>query len=449
MSEVAQGQLSTGRLEVLLLLATRVAVLAFAVVGQSLLAYTLQPEGRGAYAICVLFGVLASVVCTPGTDRGAQYFVVARRTSLSQGVSVAFAICLVGSAAAASVALLLINSDLQFFQNADKSSFYLALSLIPLVSFSTATHRQIAGLRRFIHLAAFSLIRSVAIVLAITALVWKLELGVNGAIAALAIGHLAMTVFGVLDLRRNCGLAFEMPSRTALVWVLRYGLKEYVAKVGTAVEFRLGGLLLAFLASRGEIGLLSAGIGLITRVLIIPNSIATYLLPRVAGEDSGRSDLVAFCCRLTCWVTGALLLGWSAVSAPLVPFLLSDAFAPVIRLTWIMAIGVCATAGAEILIEYFRGTNRPQVASGAIWIGLSANASLLFALFPILGVEGAAWALTGGMLGRGIFLAAMFRRIARVPLNAMLMLRPDDLSYLWNAGQKLLSQLRNNAPSAL
>lgn len=423
----------------MLLLFTRIAVLAFAVIGQSLLAYALQPEGRGSYAICVLFGVLSSVICTPGTDRGTQYFVMAKQMSLSQGISIAFSICLIGSILATGVALPLIHSDLQFFQNADTASFHLALALIPLVSLSTATHRHLAGLRRFVSLMVVSLIRSGVIVLANITLVWTLKLGVTGAIASLALGHLALTVFGLWDLRRNCGLTFEVPARTEFEWVINYGLKEYIAKVGAAVDYRIGGLLLGFIAGRGDIGLLTAGSALITRVLIIPDSVATYLLPRIVGENAGRPVLAAFCCRVTMWGTGLLLLVWFAVGGLLVPLLLSEAFVPVVRLSWIMSIGVCGAAGAEIFIAFFKGTNRPIVASWAVWCGLAAHAILLLTLYPVIGVEGAAWAMTGGFLCRGVFLAFMFHRTTGLSLSSTLLLRPGDLTYLWSAGRSLWS----------
>ena len=115
---------------------------------------------------------------------------------------------------------------------------------------------------------------------------------------------------------------------------------------------------------------------LITKFLHIPSALSSYLLPRVAGDDAGRPELAAFCARITWWAVGVLLLVWLVVSTPLTPLLLSPAFAPVIRLTWIMSIGVLACSGAEIFAAYFRGINRPQGLSCAMWAGLSANAAL-------------------------------------------------------------------------
>ena len=204
-----------GRQEVVILLATRILMLGFSVGTQSLLAYALLPEGRGAYALCVLFAVLAGVATTPGSDRGSQYFVMSTRLSVSQGVSAGFAICLMGSGLAVAAALPLIHSGLALFGKADPASFYLALVLIPLSTLMATTQRQIAGLRRFLQLAGFTLVRAGTVVLSTAALVWGLGMGVNGAIGALALGQAAMLTIGVFDLRRNCGLRFQIPSREA------------------------------------------------------------------------------------------------------------------------------------------------------------------------------------------------------------------------------------------
>ena len=415
-------------------------VLALAVVTQSLLAYALQPEGRGAYAICTLFGFLSSIIATPGSDRGAQYYVMARQLSVSQGMSVAFTICLIGSAIAVGVAIPLIQSNLRFFQNADSSSFYLALVLVPLHCLSLATQLQLAALRRFVRLAAFSFLQSAAIVLTIFTLVWGLGLGVSGAILSLVVGELVMIAVGVADLRRHCGLVLELPYREALRRVIGYGLKEYVAKVGFTFDPRVGGLLLGMVAGRADIGLFSAGSAIVNRILIIPDSVAAYLLPRVAGADLGRPELASFCARFTWAITACALLTWSALSTRVVPILLSEAFVPVVKLTWIMSIGICAYAGAAMFVAYFRGTNRPQICSWAIWISLPANVVLFFVLYPHLGLEGAAWAMTGGLVCRSLYLALMFRRVTRTPLISTLLLQRSDITYLWASGRALIAR---------
>lgn len=438
-------QAASGKQEVAVLLATRGMVLALGVLTQGVLAYILMPEGRGAYAICVLFGDLSGVIISLGTARGSQYFVMSKLVSVSQGVSVAFAFSLVGSAIAILVGLPLIHSGLAFFDNADTSSFYLALTLIPTSLLTSVVVMQFEGLRRFNRLALFFFLRSVVGTLGILILVWALDYGVNGAVTALALGQAAMVICCVADLRRNCGLEFELPTREGMRGVLRYGLKEYGARIGQVIDPRMGTLLLGFVATPAQIGLFATSSTLISRAHLISAAVAAYLLPRIADDEAGRPDLAAFCARATWWIIAALLLIWVAVSTPIVPLLLSEAFAPVTRLTWIMSIGVLAYTGTEIFVAYFRGMNRPQVFSYAMWFGLAVNVALFFLLYPRWGLYGATWALTASHLCRSLVLWIAFLRSTRLPASATLLLRRADVAYLWESAVGLARRAARGA----
>lgn len=432
---------AAGREEVAVLLATRGGVLALNILVQGLLAYALLPAGRGAYAVCVWFGGLAGALAALGSGRSAQYFVMTKQFSVSQGTSAAFAFALAGSALAAALSWPLINSDLAYFGNADTDSFYLAMLLIPMSSLALAMVLQLEGLRRFGHIAAFSLLRTTVRASAILVLVWVLDLGVNGALLALALGHLAMIGACLFDLRRNRGLAATLPTWEELRAVFQYAIREYPAQVGRAIDYRVGGLLLGTVAGRADIGLFAASSALIMKANLVQNAVSAYLLPRAASEAAGRPELTAFCARVTLWAVGGLLLLWVAVSSHVVPLLLSQAFAPVVQLTWILSIGVLAYAGAGLFTAYFRATNRPQFFSFAMWFGLAATVALFPVLYPAWGLHGAAWALTGGLLCRSVTLWLMFHRASRLPLSATLLLRRADLTHLRTSALELARSL--------
>ena len=429
---------TTGGQEIVLLLATQIGGVIAGLAIQSLIAYALLPEGRGAYAVCIMLATLLGVLFTPGADRGAQYFVMAKQISVSQGVSLASTICVVGAALGTIAAVPLIHSDIAFFQKADVRSFYIALSLIPLTAYSTALHLQLAGLRRFAKLALFSLIQLITNVIAVFALVWGLDLGVDGAIISLAVSYVVSIAICLLELRRNCGLAPEVPTRAGLASVLGYGWKGYVSRAGNVLDERAGVLFLGMLASRADIGLFAVGIALMMRFNIIPNSVAPSILPRIAGDLEGRSELVTLCTRATYWATGCALVALLAISTPLVRVLLSESFLPVVPLLWILAPGVLAFSGSLVIMAYFRGVNRPDVCSWAVGIGLSANLGSLAILYPILGLEAAAWAMSIGLVLRSIFLFIMYWRTTQASLLSLWLPHRGDAAHLRSLAQSLL-----------
>ena len=436
----SQDLMMTGGQEVVVVLATRAGLVIFGLAIQSLLAYALLPEGRGEYAICIMFGGLLGILFTPGADRGSQYFVMAKQISVSQGVSIALTICLTGAILALVLVIPLIQSDIAFFHKAKSHSLYLALALVPLITFSTSLQLQLAGLRRFVRLAFFTFSQSLFHVLGIITLVWGLGLGVDGAILSLTFGHLVMIIVCLLDLRKNYRLVLELPSRSGLTRVFSYGLKYYVARVGGEVNSKVGVLFLGLVASRSEIGFFALGSSLMLQVFMLSNAVSASLLPRVSSDEKGRPELVAFCARSSCWATGVALVALLAVSTPLIRILFSDAFLPVIPLIWIIAPGIFVYAGSSIFRTYFLGVNRPEVCSWATWTGLSANLIVLVWLYSQLGVEAVAWAMTTGMLCHSTFLWIAYQRTTHMSFLSTWLPKRGDIKLLLTSSRSIFSR---------
>ena len=130
------GRRTTGGQDAALVFATGVGTVVFGLAIQSLLAYTLLPEGRGSFALCVVFAGVLGVLFTPRAREGAQYFVMTKQATVSEGVGAALASCLVGGALAITLAIPFVHSDIAFFHKAETRSFYLALALVPVMASS-------------------------------------------------------------------------------------------------------------------------------------------------------------------------------------------------------------------------------------------------------------------------------------------------------------------------
>ena len=435
-----------GATEVGVVLATRVGLILGGLAIQSVLAYALLPEGRGAYAVCVMFGALFGALFTPGADRGIQYYLMAKRISVSEGMWVSLIICLIGTAIAIATAVPLILSDISFFRKADRLSFFLALPLIPLTAFSTSLQLQLAGLRRFARLALFSVLQITTNTLTLTTFVLVMNLGVEGALISGAVAHGIMIAAMLVDLGRAYGLTLVIPSHELLRRIVRYGLEYHIARIGQIVDVQIGVLFLGMIAGRAEIGLFAVASALMTRMFIISDAVSAAVLPRVATEERGRPELVAFCGRATTWLTGITLAILCSTSIPLTRVLLSNAFLPAATLMWIMAPGVLVYSGTNVLMSYFRGVNRPKICSLVVWAGMIGNLATVLLLYPQIGVAAAAWGMTVGRLCRSAILVPAFVRVAN--LSPMLVWVPQryDSTRLWRLVRRMISRA-HPAPS--
>lgn len=441
MGQVAKDQYGSdtpGGQEVTVIFTAQVLVYAIGILSQSLLAYLLEPEGRGAYAICITFAQLLGMVFSFSADKGAQYFAMTKQINLSKSLFLSVGICLVGSGLVIMATFPLLYSSLPFFQKADTSSFQLSLMLIPLLSISFAVQLQLAGLRRFAPLAIFLLGQPIVAVLGIIVLVWEFGLGVDGAILALIASQIVLIAGCVLDLKRNSDLAFELPSLPAFFLVFGYGLRHHVTRVGTEIEPYLGILVLGALASRTDIGLFAAASAVIFRVTLISRSVVMVLYPRVTSSGGKNLEMVGFCLRVVCMMTLATLVALLAVSTPLVRILLSEAFLPAVPLIWIMAPGVFACAVAGIFVAYFNGINQPEVCSPTTWLSLGINILVLLVLYTKLGIEAAAWAITIGLVFRATLLSFIFHRKTRMAFHLLWLPHHSDFSRLWGSCRSLV-----------
>ena len=420
----------TGGRDTAILFAARGGMLVLGLMIQLLLAWTLLPEGRGAYAVCVVFAGLLGLACTPGAHSGAQYFVMTRRISVSQGVSAALAICVAGSAAGAAIAVPLIRGGVPIFEGVETHALYLALVLAPFLTFGGAVEYQLAGLRRFARLAVFVVLRAAANVLLLAALVWALDLGVGGALAAYAASQLLLIAVGLRDLGRHCGLTPEPPARAGLAGVLGYGVRHHVAGLGERFGPRAGVLALGLIATPAEIGLFAVASVPILYLNVISDTVGSVLLPRIAGEAAARAALVALSLRVVLWSTAAALAAALAVCSPLAGLALPAGFAPIVPMLWIMAPGALARAACGIFQTHFVGADRPGVCSWAVWLGLSVNFAALVLLYPELGVRAAAWALTLGMCARCLLLLVLYRRATGTAWSALWAPQRGDPAFL-------------------
>ncbi len=420
----------------------RVAVLCIALVSQFVLAHLLLAEGRGIYALCVLFGMLSGVALTPGADRGAQYFVMSGRMSLSEGLSSAYLICATGSAIALAVTAALVHAGLAPFDSSHSGTLYLAFLLVPAVTTSRTTLRQISGLKRFGHLAAYSVVQAVTTLAATLLMVWGLGLGIDGAIGALLLGHLVSIALGVSYLARHHGLSVRIAAPQRMRPLLRYGFREWAAAVGLAAESMVVALVLGLIAAPAEVGLIALAAAIVRKALVLSDAASTCLAPRVAEDPLGAAPLSAFFIRIVTWTVTALLLLWVALSATAVEMLLPGEFAPVTRLTWILAVGMAVAAPSAVIAAHFRSVDRPEVVSRYTWVGLVSTVLLTLALYPAFGLHGAAWAVTAGYAIGGVFLYAAFLRLTRLPLISLVLPLPSDIGRLRSSTLQVLTDRR-------
>jgi O-antigen/teichoic acid export membrane protein len=438
-----RADMSSGARDTAITFATRVAVMAASLGTQSALAWLLGPDGRGSYAVCMLFAMILGMVFTLSVDRGGQYLAASGRVQAGDCVLSALAAALIGSAIGMIVGYFLIGSGLAFFAKAPRGSFLVALLLVPLNALADALVQLFMGMRKFTWMGRISVVRVVVHLVATLTLVWGLSWGVNGAIVGLMIGDVIAIGVAFVLLRSESLLSGARVRMTHCRAMLSYGSRYWVANLSNQVHFRIGTIVLAWFASAADIGIFAAASGLVARVLMIPDAVEGALLSRVAADPVGRPKLVAQVARISAILCGAGLVVVVIFSRPIVAVLFSKSFLMAVPLVWIMAIGIFIRSGSKVLMPYFMGVNRPQLCSWAIGFAVVVNLGAIMLLLPRIGLPGAAWAMTAGYATSAAILIVAFKSATGMSLARTWLPRRADLQLIRDLLRRNVSYLRD------
>lgn len=406
--------------------ATRVLGVIAGVATQACLAWFLAPVGRGEFAVCSTFAVLLGAVFGLGFDRAIQYQLIAGRMSRPDAVGLAITTALVNALVAAGVGWYVVEWPIAFFDKASLESFRLALLIVPGVSLFTALGLLMDGLRMFRGAAVVMAVYAAANVVLIVLLVDVLSWGVSGAITAMVLASIGGIGMQLYFLQTRPSLPVLRSQRMTLSYAARY----YLARLGNVVNVEIGLIVLAVVASAREIGLFAAASVVIGKVMMLPQTLATVVLPRVGQAFDGRPELVARACRFSSLFVAAGLVAVAVAAPVLVPLLLSPAFAEVVPLVWLLALGTWARGVTLPISSYFIGINRPGLISQLTLFELASNVALIGPTYVLLGLNGAALGATLAYLishGARIF---VFARLSGFPKSQVWMPRSSDLREL-------------------
>jgi O-antigen/teichoic acid export membrane protein len=412
---------------------TRIVVLLTTLGSQSCLAWILGPEGRGAYAVCLVFIVILTLVFFLGCDSACIYFVAAKHFTPSEGFVYAVIYCAIGSFLAVVTGIFILELPLEIIAKATPAQFHVAILAIPFGIFSTVFLRLFIAMKEIACFSIITIISNVSNLLFTLALVWYFQTGVEGALFANVVSEAVTIILCFYYLRARFGIGWAYPRLDGMKKILVYGSKYYIGKVSNQANAQMGTMLMAFFSNSAEIGLFSVAMRLMTQVMIIPDSLNKVLSPRIAGDLEGRKELVARCFRLAGFSCGALLLFTALLAHPIVTVLFSPAFLPAVPLIHVLAVGMTLRCGSKMLEPYLLGTNRPGTASFSVAIGAGVNILLLYFLLPRIGMMGAAIGVVGSHLASLLVLCLAFFRHSGYGPADIFCIRVSDLRMVGDA----------------
>lgn len=388
---------------------------------QSILAWILGPEGRGAYAVCVLFTMILGMVFIVGCDYAGIYFLAAKKLSVSEGVIYTLLFGIVGSILAVGVGLIIMTLPVPFLTKASTTQFQLSLVLIPVSVFSYTLLQLLTAIRQFGWFSIFSVITSFAQLLFTALFVFIMGCGVTGALFANISSASVSMLLTLSFLHSKYILKWPKISFQKLWDMFFYDIRHYVGKISNQINFEIGIFILALFATPREIGLFSVAVAIMMSLNIIPNTLENILIPRVAADPLGRPRLIIQIARMTGIVCAIILIILFLFADIIITIIFSPAFLPVVTLIRIMIPAILIRCTSKILVTYLIGKNNPGLVSISVAAGVITNFLLLYLLLPIHGIVGAAIAMAMSFIISSVFVLFFF--LKNSGLNYLMLFR--------------------------
>lgn len=400
-------------------------------IGTSIIvARALGPEGKGIYALVVLFASFFVSYTSFGLHQ-ASVFYLGRRVYTAREVfshSLIYVFVLSALATACGLAIILGFGD-RLFPGVESPFLLLGLLLIPAQLLFGFLAQVLLGMQEINRYNVVQLLRTSVLLMAVITLLLWLGLGVQAALLAeLAAFSLAAVVLFILAYRRIGGISMKL-NPSYLKDSVRYGITVYLGSTLLFLHYRADMFLINLFLNPAMVGLYTVSAGLSEKLSLISDGTATVLFPKISSElhASKIRQFTPLVLRtvLVFAICAAAVL--ALVGPWLITTLYSDAFAGSVRPFQILLLGSIAFSGWSILDSDFKGRGRPIWSTATTALAMGVNLGLNMLWIPRYGITGAAHASAISYIMAFLIGLAVYCRVSGNSLTNVLVPRRSDL----------------------
>jgi O-antigen/teichoic acid export membrane protein len=422
--------------------AARVVVLVFSMATSLVITKLLVPEDRGAYVAVVTMPAMLMALALLGLPNAVNYF-AGRGSSVASLIRASLLFTLLISAVpvlAVWLALPLLEDSI--LRAAPDHLARVMLLVVPAGIVTSFGGTLLYGRQEVRVYNAVLVLQAIASLAGAIVLVGVLRLGVTGAVATSVCISLATALIVMAEvLRLNARDKRGAPA--SIRGLLSYGLRLYPSSLSGYFNYRADNNIIQALApsvgsASSSLGLYSFAVTMAEVVFLVPESVATMFLPRVAGSTA--EEAAAMLGR----VARVTLLLSLAVAVSLIPvaFLGVHLVLPkyVGCLPAFLAIlpGVVALSVSKVMTGYIGGRGRPGPASIGATVTLVLNIAANLLLIPVFGIVGASLASVASYSTMALLMVWVAGRMSKQPFLSLCIPRRADAVLLVDGFDRLL-----------
>jgi len=379
----------------------------------AIFARALGPANRGVLGLALLVPTIAAKFCSMGQETVnatfAGLYKDERRTLFLQSLIVTF-FGTVASAIIICAFFFWLPVKRGQFDLLDPGIIWLMCLITPFLMLSNLLIALVRGVARITTAAVIQVLqKTVFLVLLVIFLLWR-DGGLRAAVMLTALNCLVGVALALWGLRDYVTLR---PSRFA-GWLfkksLAFGGQINLAAFANFLHYRIDQVILAYMVPIDQLGLYIVTVGLAERLRVLPESISTAFLPRLANELSVRQPQVPRVFRCAMIVSAGSMLLAGILAVPVILVLYGWEYSGTIIPFFLLLPGSAVLGCASVLASDLAAREKPKYNMWVCYITLGTNIVLNLLLIPLMGIAGAAVASSLSYGVEGVLWLIFYRR---------------------------------------
>lgn len=400
-------------------------------VGTSIIAArSLGSEGRGIYALAILFPAMLVAFTEFGIGPASVYYLGKETYTPKEIFGANLMLSLLISAAAIVIGtILVIGFGDTIFPNIPHKYLLFVLLQVPFAFALNVCSYVLLGLQR---LGTYNIAQLLAssLFLAVLAFFWLWgRLTVGTAIMAQTLSSMTACVIVLWQTHKiSAGIRICLP-RAMVRDLLSFGIRNYLSTVLSFLKYRLNFVLVNYFLNPASVGIYSIAVSSSEQTWIVADSAATVLFPRVAAEKDSRerNAFTAMVCRNVMTVVTVMVAVLECIGGWLIITMYSNEFVDSVTPFRILLFGVVAISGWRILANDIAGRGKPMVNTYITACIVVFNVVLNVLLIPLDGIRGAAIATVVTYTMAFLICALVSKRMTGNRFQDLVLLRLADI----------------------
>jgi len=191
----------------------------------------------------------------------------------------------------------------------------------------------------------------------------------------------------------------KLINRDAAKDILKFSIPVWVSHASYILYTTIAVLFLEHFTDNATVGVFSLATTLSIALSFIPNGLATFLMPKVAGEPDKRHKVLLFNALGLAGLSSVVLLSAYYFLAPwLVEWMFGSEYLVFPEIYLLMAIVATLIGIHSIITSVYVGKGRAHEETKSRLVALAATFAGCWLLIPSYGLAGAAWATMLGVI---------------------------------------------------